>query len=102
MRRGAREAYFDFVDYRKIVLDQWSIFQNVVGYGKKTDSKDKQTKWMVEVNDWRNIVAHPSSGRNLTVEELDKLTQYEKWLNAQKGDIDGDDSADSEDGEEAP
>lgn len=79
-KRGAREAYFDLIDYRKIVLENWTIFQSLLGYGKKNDSKDKQTKWMVEVNEKRNSVAHPSSGVTLSIEELDELETYQTWL----------------------
>lgn len=79
-KRGSLEAYFDFMDYRKIALDQWPIFQSVLGYGKKNDSKDRQTKWVVDVNDWRNVVAHPSSGKTVPLEELAKLQEYEAWL----------------------
>jgi len=79
-RRGVREAYFDLMDYRKIVLENWTIFQNILGYGKKNDSKDKQTKWMVEVNEKRNAIAHPSSGVTLSIEELGELEIYKAWL----------------------
>ena len=84
MRRGSREAYFDLMDYRKITQDHWSIFQSILGFGKKNESKDKQTKWIVEVNNARNIVAHPSSGRTVTVEDLSKLVDYHAWLQAQR------------------
>lgn len=79
-KRGNKEAYFDLMDYRKIVLENWTIFQNLLGYGKKNNSKDRQTKWMVEVNEKRNVVAHPSSGISLSIEELDELETYQTWL----------------------
>jgi DNA sulfur modification protein DndB len=79
-KRGTREAYFNLMDYRKIVLENWTIFQNLLGYGKKNDSKDRQTKWMVEVNEKRNAIAHASSGVSLSIEELDELENYQAWL----------------------
>ena len=79
-KRGSKESYFDFSDYRKIVQDRWPIFQNILGHGRKNESKDRQTKWFVEVNDWRNIVAHASSGKTVSVEDLSKLQGYEKWV----------------------
>lgn len=78
--RGTREAYFDLIDYRNIALANWTIFQNLLGYGKKNESKDRQTKWVVEVNEWRNQVAHASSGVMLKVDSLAKLEEYEEWL----------------------
>jgi DNA sulfur modification protein DndB len=79
-RRGAREAYFDLIDYRSIALNNWSLFQNLLGYGKKNESKDKQTKWLVEINEWRNQVAHASSGVVLRVDSLSQLESYKNWL----------------------
>lgn len=79
-KRGAKEAYFDLIDYRKIALDNWSIFQNLIGYGKKNSSKDKQTQWIATLNDKRNIVSHPSSGISLSMEELAELETYEAWF----------------------
>lgn len=41
-RRGAKDAYFDLIDYRAIALNNWTLFQNLLGYGKKSASKDNQ------------------------------------------------------------
>lgn len=79
-RRGAKEAYFDLIDYRTVALNNWLLFQKLLGYGKKNESKDKQTKWLVEVNEWRNQVAHASSGVVLHVDSLVQLETYSKWL----------------------
>lgn len=79
-KRGCKEAYFDFSDYRRIVQERWTVFQNILGYGRKNESKDRQTKWFVEVNDWRNIVAHASSGKTVSVEDLSRLQSYERWI----------------------
>jgi DNA sulfur modification protein DndB len=85
-RRGSKEAYFDLIDYRAIAQNNWPLFQKLLGYGKKNDSKDKQTKWMVEVNEWRNQVAHASSGVILHIDSLAQLENYAKWL---KGKLSG-------------
>lgn len=79
-KRGNKEAYFNLIDYRKIALENWTLFQNILGYGKKNDSKDRQTKWMVDVNDKRNAIAHASSGVMLSIEELQELISYSTWL----------------------
>lgn len=87
-KRGAKEAYFDLMDYRKIAHSQWVLFQPVLGYGKKNDSKDKQTKWLVDVNEMRNSVAHASSGVSLSIEKVSQLKQYESWLSSKLSSID--------------
>ena len=91
--RGAREAYFDLIDYRNIAQANWTIFQNLLGRGKKNESKDKQTKWMSEVNEIRNQVAHASSGVMLRADSLSRLEDYEGWLQRklEKVDDDGED-----------
>lgn len=102
-RRGSREAYFDLIEYRTIVLGNWTLFQNLLGYGKKNESKDKQTKWMVEINNWRNQVAHASSGTVLKVESLVEIEDYYLWLNNKISSVDGGDEdagASREEGEE--
>jgi DNA sulfur modification protein DndB len=79
-KRGAKEAYFDLLDYRVIAINNWTVFQPLLGQGKKNESKEKQTKWMVDVNEMRNSVAHASSGVSLSIEKLSALRQHETWL----------------------
>jgi DNA sulfur modification protein DndB len=81
-KRGRREAYLDLIDYRTIAISQWPLFQAVLGFGKKTESKDRQTKWLQEVNELRNVVAHASSGVSLSIEQVASLSGYEDWLNS--------------------
>jgi DGQHR domain-containing protein len=78
-KRGGKEHYFEFIDYRKIALENWALFEPILAYGK-AGSKDKRTLWMVFVNDKRNIVSHVSSGVTLSIEDLNQLEQYDAWL----------------------
>lgn len=98
-KRGRREAYLDLIDYRAVALSQWGMFQQILGYGKKTDSKDKQTKWMQEVNDMRNTVAHASSGVSLSIEQVATLERYEQWLKLKSTFEEAEDSQDAESAE---
>jgi DGQHR domain-containing protein len=84
-QRGGREYYFDLIDYQKIATHNWQIFQPILGYG--TGGKDKQVSWLNFVNLKRNVVSHASSGRTLTVEELNQLEQYKDWLYQKKGEL---------------
>lgn len=77
-QRGGYEYYFDLIDYQKIALSQWSLFQPILGYG--TGNKDKQLSWINYVNLKRNIVSHASSGKTLSIDELSQLENYEQWL----------------------
>lgn len=79
-KRGAKEHYFDLIDYRKTAIDHWELFEPLLAYGKKTLSKDKRTSWMNFLNEKRNIVSHSSSGITLSMEDLTQLQQFDKWL----------------------
>jgi len=80
-KRGEREYYFDLIDYRKIATENWSLFEDLFGYGKQS-GKEKKTQWLVSVNDSRKVVAHASSGKTLSLEELEFLQNIEVWLTA--------------------
>jgi len=81
-KRGGKEYYFDLIDYRNIITTNWDLFNKLLGYGKG-NSKDKRTAWIGEVNESRRIVAHGSSGRSVTLDQLAQLEEYESWLNNQ-------------------
>lgn len=78
-RRGRKEAYFDLIDYRAIALENWQVFEPILAMGS-SGNKEKRTKWMVVVNERRNVVAHASSGVTLTMENVAELQQYEELL----------------------
>jgi len=77
-QRGSKEKYFDLIDYRAIATAHWPIFSRLLGHGR--GSKDTQTKWLVFLNDKRRIVAHASSGKTVSVEDLAQLEEYERWF----------------------
>ncbi len=87
-KRGGKEFYFDLIDYREIISYQWTIFSKLFGYGKGNVAKEKRTSWINYVNEIRKIVAHGSSGRSVTLEQLAELEIYEKWLNNQIKQVD--------------
>lgn len=67
-----RESYFTLIDYRTIVVKNWTLFQDRFAYSK-SGNKDEKTKWMVSVNEIRNIVAHPTKCLTINIEEKDVL-----------------------------
>jgi DNA sulfur modification protein DndB len=80
-KRGGRECYLDFIDYRDIIIDKnnWRLFENILSYGKGSH-KDK-TEWIVKINEnMRRIVSHASSGQFLSAEQLAELQGYDEWL----------------------
>jgi DNA sulfur modification protein DndB len=95
-QRGTREAYFDLIDYRTIATANWPLFQKFVGFGKKNESKDKQTKWLVSINEWRNQVAHASSGVILRIDDLAQLENYAEWFKRKMTEHDDDEESSSE------
>ena len=82
-KRGGKEYYFDLIDYRNIIMANWDQFNKLLGFGKGNSGKEKRTAWISEVNESRRIVAHGSSGRSVTLDQLAQLEEYEMWLNNQ-------------------
>lgn len=78
-RRGGKDAYFNLIHYREIALENWDLFKDVLDF-EGAGNKEKRTKWIVGVNEKRNVVAHTTSGRTLSMEELSELENYSKRL----------------------
>jgi len=82
-KRGGREYYFDLLDYRHIILANWDLLGGLLGYARAGNGKEKRTGWINDVNEVRRIVAHASSGRSVSLEQLDQLETYRDWLRSQ-------------------
>lgn len=80
-KRGGKEFYFDLIDYKKIIQDNWQIFESIFSFGK--GGKDKRTEWIGFINEIRKIVAHASSGKTVKIEEFNKVEEFYKWLKKQ-------------------
>jgi len=78
-RRGEVWHYFDLIDYKKIVKNNWPIFEQILGYPVR-GGMEKRTQWIADVNDIRNAVAHASSGISVSIEQLSQLEKYRDWL----------------------
>jgi len=79
-KRGGKEYYFNLIHYRAIITHNWQIFDKIFGYGKKNVGKEKGTDWIKELNEFRNVVAHPTSGAHIAMEELATISRYHDWL----------------------
>lgn len=77
-KRGGKEYYFDLIDYKKIITDNWELFEKSLGFGK--GNKDKRTEWLDFINEKRKIVAHASSGKTISIEDFLKIEEYHSWL----------------------
>ena len=77
-KRGGKEFYFDLIDYKKIIQENWQIFENTFGFGK--GSKDKRTEWIGFINETRKIVAHASSGKTVKMEDYNKIEEFYNLL----------------------
>lgn len=65
-RRGATEAYLDLIDYKRIALHNWSLFEKILAFGTK-GNKEKKLAWLDFVNEKRKLVMHASSGVTLSI-----------------------------------
>lgn len=82
-QRGGREFYFNLIDYREIIKDNWLVLGELFGYGSQNMSKDRRTAWIDNVNGVRKVVSHVSSGKTVSLEQLAQLEVYEDWLTGQ-------------------
>lgn len=77
-KRGGKEYYFDLIDYKKILHENWQIFENTLAFGR--GNKDKKTEWIDFINETRKIVAHASSGKTVKIDDYNKIEEYHTWL----------------------
>lgn len=100
-RGGGRENYFNFIDYKDIIIKNWDLFSDLFGRGKASTKREMRIAWVQKVNDLRNIVAHSSSGRAVEIEQLAELEEYGEWLRKQINNLRTDEE-DIEEEESAP
>jgi DNA sulfur modification protein DndB len=81
-RPGSREQNFDLIHYREIIVYNWDLFKDLFGRAEDGASKDKQTSWIKQLGDMRNIVMHPSRQQFLTTTQIQTLQGYDTWLKA--------------------
>jgi DGQHR domain-containing protein len=100
-KTGGREQNFDLVHYRELITANWDLFKEYFGYSVAGGGKEKQTSWIVEVGEMRNIVMHPSRQQFLSEEQISRLQSYVDWLRTRvqyiKTGIDGAGATDSAD-----
>lgn len=79
-KTGGREQNFDLIHYREIIVTNWDLFKDIFGYAAAGGSKDKQTNWIVDIGEMRNIIMHPSRQQFLSPQKLTILERYKEWL----------------------
>ncbi|MBI2861393.1 MAG: DGQHR domain-containing protein [Chloroflexi bacterium] len=79
-QRGGKECYFDLIDYRTIVMENWNVFGDVLGSGKKNASKAARTAWIAHINEVRKVVSHASASVAVSLEQLAEIEGYDSWL----------------------
>jgi hypothetical protein len=101
-RTGGREQNFDLIHYREIIVANWDLFKDIYGRSDAGGGKEKQTNWIVEVGEMRNIVSHPSRQQFLSPEKLSTLQKYADWVKSRSQYIEtGIDTSVSEEGSNA-
>ena len=77
--KGNRENYLDLIDLRTIVLNNWNLFQDTVGFGR-SGNKEVKTDWMHKLNEARKIVMHGTKQQTVSFEQLAQLREYDEAL----------------------
>ena len=79
-KTGGREQNFDLIHYREIILANWDLYKDIFGMTSAGGGKEKQTNWIVDIGEMRNIVMHPSRQQFLSPQKLSTLQKYADWL----------------------
>ena len=62
-RKGDEESQLYLINYVDICKHNWDLFKDVISFGAKDkDNKGVNTKWIRDLNEIRNITAHPERG----------------------------------------
>lgn len=74
------EAYLTLIDFKEIVRSNWRFCSGIIEPIAGQAGKDKGTKWIVDLNEMRNLWAHPIKRKYLPVppskiEEIKKICQ---------------------------
>lgn len=82
--KGKREKqnYMDLIDYREVIIKNWTLFKNIFSYDNK-GNKENKTKWIAKINECRKIMAHSSSSQNITIAQVRMLEEYLAWIKRQ-------------------
>lgn len=77
--KGKKEQYLDLIDFRTIAVNNWSLFQDSLAFGK-SGNKEAKTAWIQKLNEMRKIVMHPAKQQAITFEQLAQLREYQETL----------------------
>ena len=76
--KGGRENYFEILDFRRTILQNWELFSGVLAEGQ--GNKDQKTHWIEDLNGIRTMVMHASKGVQISFAQLDRLKEIDSWL----------------------
>jgi hypothetical protein len=78
--KGKKENYLDLIDLRAIALNNWTLFQDSLAFGK-SGNKEVRTDWIHKLNESRKVVMHGAKQQTISFEQLAQLREYEQALN---------------------
>lgn len=74
-RKGKEEENLNLIHYVRICMNNWELVKDVISLGSRNNNKKAGTQWIKNLNDIRQITAHPERGR-LNAEQVDFLDRY--------------------------
>lgn len=74
---GPEENYLFLIQYYEIISNSknWKLFDRIFGLGSASNRKDDRLSWLKDVNNWRNIISHPSKGKGISSEDVHRLEE---------------------------
>ncbi|GAG10041.1 unnamed protein product, partial [marine sediment metagenome] len=87
-KRGNEWSYLHLIQYKKIITqpENWDLFEPILAYGR-SGNRDRRTSWLDSLNEQRKVAFHASSGKSISIEDLEKLQELDEWLATQVGQV---------------
>ena len=82
--RHPKEAYLDFIDLKKLIQDNWKLFEKPLRFAGCEGGKDKSLAWMDKLNELRRFVGHPLkahvAGHEFSLDDIRTLKECEELV----------------------
>jgi DNA sulfur modification protein DndB len=89
---GAEENYLYLIQYYDIITKKWGLFESLFSLGSSNRKKEDRIAWLKDINTWRNVVSHPTTGKGISAEQVHQIEEIvngiKEKINGSRGDID--------------
>ncbi len=85
-RQGSKGYYFDFLDYKGVIQQNWVLFQDILQHDDSCNTIENCTAWIDKIDDVQNLTIQEKA---ITLEQFTELEMYGEWLRERVRQISG-------------